>query len=278
MTTRTIDLKEVFPEALADAPATQLVEYAPGLSPEIKDFARPAMIVFPGGGYCHLSDRENEPVALEYLAKGFHVFVLRYALNPAHYPVQLLQSAAAVRYIRSNARELRVDPAKISVVGFSAGGHCAAMIATMSDEREILKAFGAKQGELTPDAAVLCYAVLVDRVGHETSFDVISGGDAAVRKYLSLDQRVTAHTPPCFLFHTFADGAVDIRNSLIFAGALKEKGVSAELFIPEDGPHGLSVADRRVMPGNYESYDFPKAVPWLDRSVDFLKAHGLWLD
>jgi len=282
MKTRTFDLKALYPDALKDAPETLITEYVADVSSEIKDAPRPVMIVFPGGGYRFCSDRENEPVCLEYLAKGFHVFALKYAIRGYAYPVQLLQACATIRYIRTHAKELNIDPQKISVVGFSAGGHCAAMFATMANEPVVLNAFGAKKGDLVPNAAVLCYAVLVNRYGHKVTYDEISGGDDELREYLSLEQRVTPDTPPCYIFHTFSDEAVDVRNSLYFAAALKENGVSAQIRIAENGPHGVSLADDRVASNNAgwkdkPHFDFPECKGWLEESVEFLRRHKLWL-
>ncbi len=282
MKTTTFDLKALYPDALKDAPETFITEYVADVSPEIKDAPRPVMIVFPGGGYRYCSDRENEPVCLEYLAKGFHVFALKYAIRGYAYPVQLLQACATIHYIRTHAQEFNINPQKVSVVGFSAGGHCAAMFATMANEPVALNAFGAKKGDLVPNAAVLCYAVLVNKYGHKVTYDEISGGDDELREYLSLEQRVTPDTPPCYMFHTFEDNSVDVRNTLLFAAALKEKGVSAQIRIAEEGPHGVSLADNRVYPASASwahiaTFDYPQCQGWLEESVEFLRRHNLWL-
>ena len=110
--------------------------------------------------------------------------------------------------------------------------------------------------------------------------DEISGGNQELREYLSLDRRVTPETPPCFIFHTFDDKTVDVRNPLVFAAALKENGVSAEVYITENGPHGVSLADNRVNPSSWGTgtFDYPQNYGWVDRSVAFLRRHQLWLD
>lgn len=89
------------------------------------DRIRPAILILPGGGYAMTSDREAEPVALQFLAKGFAVFVLRYSVQPSRYPVALLEAAEAMRLIRANADQWHVNPAQVAVLGFSAGGHLA---------------------------------------------------------------------------------------------------------------------------------------------------------
>lgn len=267
---RELDLKQLYPEALANAPATPFVRYSPDNSPEMNIDRRPAVIVCPGGAYAMTSDREAEPIALEFFKEGFHVFVLRYATTPYCYPVQLSQAAAAVRYLRQNADELRVDPAHIAVMGFSAGGHEAASIAVLSNEPALLERFGAKPGELTPDAAVLCYPVITNKFyRHRDSLVNVSGGDEKLSEYLSLEDRVDEHTPPTFLWHTYGDSCVDVRNSLCFAVACKEHGVPFELHVFERGEHGLALCDDRTRSG-----ENIRAGAWTELCVGWLKERG----
>ena len=103
------------------------------------DRIRPAILILPGGGYAMTSDREAEPVALQFLAKGFAVFVLRYSVQPSRYPVALLEAAEAMRLIRANADQWHVNPAQVAVLGFSAGGHLAANLATSVANRRWLQ-------------------------------------------------------------------------------------------------------------------------------------------
>ena len=111
------------------------------------DRIRPAILILPGGGYAMTSDREAEPVALQFLAKGFAVFVLRYSVQPSRYPVALLEAAEAMRLIRANADQWHVNPAQVAVLGFSAGGHLAANLATSVGDEDIRE-----QGGMDPDA------------------------------------------------------------------------------------------------------------------------------
>ena len=89
---------------------------------------RPVVVICPGGGYTMTSDREAEPIAMQYLAKGYHAVILRYSVEPARYPLALLQLAKSVAFLRENAAEFHIDTNKIVIQGFSAGGHLAASL------------------------------------------------------------------------------------------------------------------------------------------------------
>lgn len=270
-----LDLKNIYPEALKDAPATPFVRYSPDNSPELAIDLRPAVIVCPGGAYCMTSDREAEVIALEFLKEGYHAFVLRYAVTPYSYPVQLNQAAAAVRYLRQNAAEMKVDSSHIAVVGFSAGGHEAASIAVLSNEAALLERFGASQGELTPNAAVLCYPVITNKLyRHQETMVNVSGGDEKLAEYLSLEDRVDEHTPPTFLWHTFEDNCVDVRNSLCFGVACKEHGVPFEMHVFERGSHGLSLCDDRTKSPCWEQGENIRAGAWINLCIGWLKERG----
>lgn len=203
---------------------------------------RPAMLVCPGGGYGCCSNREAEPIALQYMAAGYCAFVLDYAVNPtAGYPEPQKNAFDAVALIRKNADKWGIDKDKIAVSGFSAGGHLAASVATLWNDGQ----FKSYNGENKPNAAVLCYPVISSdpKIAHMGSFNNLCGDNDELKKELSLENRVTADTPPCFLWHTFNDGCVPMQNSLRFAKALKDAGISCELHIFPDGPHGLALAN-----------------------------------
>lgn len=203
---------------------------------------RPAVLVCPGGGYGFCSEREAEPVALQYMAAGMHAFVLDYAIAPAnHYPEPQNNAFDAIKLIREHAEEWGIDENKIAVCGFSAGGHLAGSVATMWDDEP----FATADKSNRPNAAILSYPVITsdEEVAHIGSFINLCDGDKELMKKMSLETRVTEKTPPCFLWHTFTDGCVPVENSLIFALALKKAGVSCELHIFPEGPHGLSIAN-----------------------------------
>lgn len=208
---------------------------------------RPAVLVLPGGGYFMTSDREAEPVALAYAAEGFNAFVLRYAVGAdAPFERSLADAQAGLAWLRENADRLGIDPAKLAVVGFSAGGHLAACLGTLAEDK--------------PDALVLGYPVTLAELGPPIG-KVIA--DVAVA--------VSAATPPTFLFSTSGDTLVPIRNSLAFLTALAEHNVPFESHIYLLGPHGISLAKPLTANGVAAHVD-TAAAHWLTDSVRFLRA------
>ena len=207
---------------------------------------RPVALVLPGGGYSFTSDREAEPVAMAYLAEGYHVCVLRYATGPdAPWSASYDDGLAALAWIRGHATEFGFDPGKIAVVGFSAGGHLAATLGA-SDER--------------PDALVLGYPVTLSEMGARMGTEVPD-----------VPEMVTPHYPPTFLFSTRDDQSVPIAHSLALLTALAEQGVAFETHIYRTGAHGISVAKTHTANGRADYVD-PAIAGWLADSVRFLHA------
>ena len=235
---------------------------------------RPGILILPGGGYNHVSEREAEPVALRFLAKGYCAFVLTYSVYPHRFPTALREAAMAMRYIREHAQEMGLDPEKVAAMGFSAGGHLCGTLGTLFDSPEVADLGSA--GALRPDALGLCYPVAVSwGRTHEGSFEKLCGGDTALRQRLSLEGLVRPDMPPVFLWHTREDETVPCRNSLILAQALEEAGVDFALHIYQKGPHGLSTANEMA----YSSYGVPEVswdVPgWLEACHRFFQGSGL---
>ncbi len=224
---------------------------------------RPAVIVFPGGGYTHLSIREEDPAVFPLFSHGYNVFVLKYSLGEAiRDSAPEMEAALAVKTLRSDSGMLDIDPDHIAVMGFSAGGHAAASISCH------WKRYGA---DARPDAALLCYPVIdMGRCCHEGSRDALTGGDASLIEYYSLQNWVDDTTPPSFIWHTFTDEAVDPHNSLLYAEALHDHGVECELHIYSRGIHGLSAGYRETgkEEKGVQSW-LPLALSWLDRLWGF---------
>ena len=133
---------------------------------------RPAMLVIPGGGYsCVCSDREGEPIALAFTARGMNAFVLHYTVKPADPYKPLSDASLAMKWIREHAEELSVIPEKIYVVGFSAGGHLAATLGTMWNDEHLNEMTGIKFGVNRPAGMILCYPV-ISASGHPGSFKI----------------------------------------------------------------------------------------------------------
>lgn len=235
---------------------------------------RPGMLILPGGGYSFTSDREAEPIALYYLNEGYNAFVLRYTVAAeAKWPDQLEEAMRTMALLRERASEWGMDPQRLAVIGFSAGGHLAANLAVDSSDPELLRRFALTREQVRPNAVVLSYPVISSGpYQHEGSFDCLlreDASDPAKRARVSLEKRVTADTPPCYIWHTADDGAVPVQNSLLFAQALADHQVPFSLRIFEHGPHGLA---RARWFDNNQLNDLEIA-GWTEESARFLEKH-----
>ena len=237
-----------------------------------EDYRLPAIVVYPGGGYQHLSPREAEPIAMEFAAAGYQVFVLYYSLAPKRYPAPLLDGARALAAIREHAEEWCVDPARIAVCGFSAGGHAAALLGCLWND-PVIAAAGISNEKARPDAVILGYPVITSEKGkcHEGSFESLLGEAVEEKRgAMSLETRVNAQNPPTFLWHTAADQAVPVVSSLRMAAALAEHKVPFELHVFPSGHHGLSLANRRTSGGNPDG-ELPEVAQWIKLCKDWLQ-------
>lgn len=210
---------------------------------------RPCMVVCPGGGYAMCSEREAEPIALNFLPEGFNVFILTYSVAPHHFPTQLCEVAAVMELIYKNTDNWNCDTSKIAIIGFSAGGHLAAHYSTMYNCKEVRKVFP----ESKPvNASVLSYPVITadPKHAHMGSFENLLGRkpqNKTEEEYFSCNCQVDENTPPAFLWHTAADTCVPVANSLLYAAALAEHKVPVELHVYPFGEHGLSTCDEQTL-------------------------------
>lgn len=226
-----------------------------------------AVIICPGGGYTHLADHEGRPVAEWLNSIGITAFVLKYRIGPKyHHPAPLLDAARAVRLVRSRAAEWKIDPRRIGVLGFSAGGHVASTIGTHFDAGQPDAADVIDRVSSRPDLLVLIYPVItMGEFTHAGSKNQLLGNNPAADlvKLLSNEEQVTKETPPAFLVHTQNDAAVPVENSLRFAEALRKVGVPFELHIYERGPHGFGLGG-----------DDPILSTWPSRCAQWLHLQG----
>lgn len=231
---------------------------------------RPAVLVIPGGGYSGVSYREGERIALSYSVAGFHTFILDYCCAPHRHPLPIQDVATAIELIRKNAFEWGIDAEKIAVIGFSAGGHLAASISTLWNDKNI---FG-NNCEVNllhkPNATILCYPVISSgEFAHKGSFINLTGNESEndLWKQLSLENRVDENTPPTFLWHTFSDAAVPVENSLLYAKSLRHYGIPFEMHIYPSGAHGLSVVSDETY---WKVPKFTRNYPWIEQSIEWL--------
>lgn len=205
-----------------------------------------AVIVLPGGGYgTLLTKREGSDVAREFTKHGITAFVLKYRLpssemmpNPAIAPIQDAQEA--IHFVRSNAKEWGVDPSKIGIMGFSAGGHLAS---TAGTHFNTLYYPIPKQKNVRPDFMILINPVIsfLDSFGHTGSKDNLLGKNASPgnTKKFSNELNINSKTPPTFLVHNNTDVVVPVENSIAFYQQLHKHKVPVELHIYGKGEHGF---------------------------------------
>lgn len=206
-----------------------------------------AFVVCPGGGYGGLADHEGRPIAEWLNTLGVTGYVLKYRLGPKyHHPVEMGDVARAIRMVRANAKAWGIDPHRIGVIGFSAGGHLASTTATHFDDGNAAASDPIDRVSSRPDLAVLAYAVITmtDPFTHSGSRHNLLGDSPpqSLIDLLSNEKQVTPHTPPCFLFQTADDPVVPCENSLMFAMACHKAGVPVELHMFEHGAHGVGLA------------------------------------
>ncbi|WP_163399318.1 alpha/beta hydrolase [Flavobacterium fluviatile] len=207
-----------------------------------------AILIFPGGGYAHLSmEKEGTKVAEWLNTLGITAFVIKYRLpsdlimkNKSVGPLQDAQEA--IRYVRANAAKWNIDPNKIGTIGFSAGGHLASTLATHFDDKVYESKFN---NSARPDFSILIYPVISmdSNITHQGSQANLLGKEpsqTAIENF-SNDKKITPQTPPTFLVHASDDNAVLPENSINYYLGLKKNNVSAELHIYEKGGHGFGL-------------------------------------
>lgn len=258
-----------------DAPGAtgQRPQDIPTLTPYPADPAKrngASMLIFPGGGYGGLAEHEGTGYAEFFAAHGITAYVLKYRLGSAGYrhPVMLNDAARALRMVRAFAKRDGLDPARVGIIGSSAGGHLAATLATHFDPArphgptlDPADKFDAESSR--PDLAILCYPVVsFGEFAHAGSRKNLLGENPSPELVaaLSNELQVTAATPPTFLWHTVEDKSVAVENSLLFAAALRRAGVPFSLHIYENGAHGLGLG----RPGK-------EAPPWADQLLYWFK-------
>lgn len=208
-----------------------------------------AFVVCPGGGYGGLAAyHEGVQVAKWFNGIGVSAFVLHYRLgsNGYHFPTQLIDVQRAIRHVRANAAQYGIDPQRIGIIGFSAGGHLTSMAATMFDEKPAgMTNDAVDQVSARPTVAAPTYPVIsmIEDFGHKGSRKNLLGpnDNDELAQHTSTELRVTANTPPIFIFHTDDDTVVPAENPVAFYLACRKHQVPAELHIYKPGPHGVGL-------------------------------------
>lgn len=228
-----------------------------------------AVVICPGGGYQALADHEGHPVAVWMNSLGVTAAVLKYRLAPRYkHPSPLQDAARAVRTMRARATELKLDPNRIGILGFSAGGHLASTLSTHYDAGDVTAADPVDRFSSRPDFSILAYPVISfsPPFVHTGSRRNLLGENPAADlvELLSNDRQVTLGTPPAFLFHTGEDTAVPPENSMLYATALSRAKIPFELHIYEKGRHGVGLAP-----------DDPVLSTWTARCAAWMAGRGI---
>lgn len=239
---------------------------------------RPLVIVCGGGGYWHISDREKEPIVLQFLAMGCNACLLEYSVAPNEFPTSLLELASSValmrRLAKGNAEEWNIDPDKIVTCGCSAGGHLAASLGVFWDKEFVYQTLNQEKDEGKPNGQILCYPVITSgEKAHRGSIEKLLGEkihDPVLLEKISLEKQVTEHTPKTFLWHTAPDDTVPVENSLLFSQALLRAGVSCELHIYPKGGHGLSLCMEETS-GNQDNTFEPYCSSWISLARSWME-------
>ncbi len=235
-----------------------------------------AIVILPGGGYGHLAmDHEGHQISAWMQSLGIRAAICTYRHRGKGndgkgygHPIPMQDAQAAIRYFRANAQRLGVDPNRIGVIGFSAGGHLASTVSTHFAEVNSSSDQPLEQVSSRPDFSILCYPVIAFDADHthKGSQRNLLGADASAEliESLSNEKQVSKQTPPTFLFHTAEDTGVPPANSLVYALACAKHSVPIELHLFPQGRHGIGLGK-----------DVPGASQWPDLCADWLKRLGM---
>lgn len=238
---------------------------------------RPAIVVVPGGGYNHCSQRESAPVSLRFSLQGYQTFVLEYHCGEdSEYPSPLIDIALAIAHIRANASEYDIDPDRIALLGFSAGGHLSALLGSLWHTPELSQLTGHEPAEMQPNALILGYPVanlkalfdwMTARSEQEDKFGAMLRSYNEVKDPMCL---VNKSIPPVFLFTTLEDDLIPAEHTFAYAQKLLDGGIPLEFHLFSEGGHGLGSADGLSNHGRL----YPKRLgAWFDLAVNWLNAN-----
>ena len=207
-----------------------------------------SVVICPGGGYDHLAfEKEGTQVAKWFNTQGVAAFVLKYRVSPYRHPIEMNDAKRAMRHVRANAKRYKIDPERIGIVGFSAGGHLASTVATHYDSGEPGAADTVDRQGCRPYFQVLVYPVITMEgpYAHGGSRQNLLGATPIAEDTwnLSNEKQVTAKTPAAFLVHAKDDPGVYLENSIFYYDSLLSHGVPAQTKFYDHGPHGFGLAD-----------------------------------
>ncbi len=246
------------------------------IADQIEGFVRDAVLVIPGGGYHNVcSEREGEPIAMAFLAQGYNAFVLHYSVagvSDKTFPAQLKEASLAIKHIKNHASEYGINKNRVFAVGFSAGGHLAASLGVLWNNKEVNDAIDMPYGYNKPTGVMLIYPVISD-VGHAGSFKNLFHTEIPTEDQLDkacIDRNVTKDASPAFMLHTVDDAVVNVENTLSLANAYTKAGVPYELHIYPSGPHGVALGNEITKCGN-PGWENAAIAKWVENAVFWAK-------
>lgn len=237
------------------------------------DYVQKAILVIPGGGYNQVcSEREGEPIALAFMARGYNAFVLHYSAGKSVFPTHLIEASAAMKHIKDNADTYNIDPENVFTVGFSAGGHLAASLGTMWDRKEIYDVLNMPYAYNKPKGMMLIYPVISSEYHKESFYDLLGEDKTDEKlKMCSIENCVNENSSPAYILHTSNDEVVDVKNSLVLANALADKHIEFEMHIYPDAPHGVALGNEITKCG-VEKWCNSAIAKWVDNAVEWAKS------
>ena len=271
-----INLKEIYPQ-LNGGDNVLLYSYC---LENFKEWStgrkRKTVLILPGGGYQFVSEREAEPIAVQYLKEDINTFVLSYTVinEPAHHPLNPIDEVfAAILYIKRNAERYNVDVDHISVMGFSAGGHLASTVGLFYQDETYSKLLNCNIEDLHISGLLLSYPVItMGEYTHFGSMHLRTGEDKELINKLSTEKHITSNYPPTFIWTTFEDDIVHPFNSTMLVHELIKNNVRVEFHLYPEGHHGLALANEITVsvnnPNQYESVH-----TWIEHSIKFIKKY-----
>jgi acetyl esterase/lipase len=229
-----------------------------------------AMVICPGGAYVNLAPHEGNDYALWLNQHGVACVVLKYRLGSHGYrhPAMFQDAARAVRLVRAQAADWKINPKRVGIMGSSAGGHLASTLLTHFDSGNPNATDPVERQSSRPDLGILCYPLItMGQYTHSVSKKNLLGTNppSALVQLLSNELQVTANTPPCFIWTTYEDKIVPMENSLMFAEALRKNQVPFDFHVYQKGGHGMGLGDKPP---------FAHPHPWADDCLFWLKAQG----
>ena len=227
------------------------------------------VVILPGGAYAVRAPHEGAGYAEYFNSIGMDAFVCEYRVTPNYFPLPLLDARRAIRYVRAHAAEFGIDPAKVAVMGSSAGGHLAGLASTYTAPIDFEDIDEIDKIDPIPNATILCYAVIHQpdetNVSHRGSYENLLGPNETDFKKYAPDLLVSDTTPTAFIWHTSSDDTVNVINSYLYAKALREHKINHEMHVFPVGYHGLGLAE-----------NFPHVAQWAPLMKNWLTEIG-WI-